>query len=98
MHQKGVLWLLLLFIEAIPESEQVTTNSDAVNNGKLEEGEPLVGAIFELFRHELEVGAGPQSKRLENNELLLIRGAKFRTRQGIIIIVFEEPDVKYLID
>ena len=87
MYLKHVLWLTLLIIEAIADPEQVIKISDELNNGELEEGELIARAIFELFRRELEVGEGAQSKWLENNELLLIRGAKFRTIQGIIIII-----------
>lgn len=76
-----------LAISSKAESKQVSKISGAVKSGDMEEGEPLAAAIFELFRRDLEDGAGQPSKRLENNGLLLIRDAKFRTVKDIVIML-----------
>ena len=88
MNSKGVLFLILLAIVAISELVQGFQCSGAAKMGELGEGEPLAKAIFELFSRDLEVGAGHLSKRLENNKLKLIRGAKFRTiQEGMLILL-----------
>ena len=87
MNPKCVLCLILLTIAAIYKSVQGFQSSGATTKVELESEEPLAKAIFELFRRDLEVGAGQPSKRLENNELKLIRGAKFRTIQGMLLFI-----------
>ena len=86
MKSLMVLWLMQIAIASIADPEQVFNTSGAVKSGDVEEGEPFAAAIFELFRRDLEAGDGQSSKQLENNGLLLIRGAKFRTVKGIVII------------
>ena len=86
MNPLVILCLLQFAIASIAEAEhQLSITSGVVESGNVEEREHLAAAIFDLFRGDLEAGAGQPSKRLENSGLVLIRGAKFRTVKSIAI-------------
>ena len=82
MKAARTLPLMLLSITAIVQSSIGWWNARPVNNLDLrveDEDDPLAQYIFELFSRSLEVGAEQPPNQLANNNLLLIRGAKFRT-------------------
>lgn len=58
------------------------------DTNETEESEHLAGFLFEQFRRGLATGGGLQSKRIENNGLLVIRGIKFRTvLEGLLLML-----------
>ena len=82
MNLSSVIYFMQLVLAAIAERDNftnLTINANAINERKMEEGEPLAMDISDLFRRNLQVGAGQTPKTLDQNKLLLIRGAKFRT-------------------
>ena len=71
--------ITILAILTIVRSAKSSASASATQVNVSEEGERLAGFLYEQFRRDLESGAGQQSKLLENNGLLVIRGIKFRT-------------------
>lgn len=82
-----VLYFTLLAAAAVAKPEVSTNSTRAKNEREKVESESLAEYISKLFRRNLQVTAGQTPMALDEKGLVLIRGTKFRTVKGTVLLL-----------